>query len=121
MIIQTHFKNQQVLLNVPTGNLVFDGSTFLPPEEAKYVQLVQQSDVANFSFPRTDYPEQSALSNPIPLELFTGFLCKVIQITSQDDATPDDILNVADPTGGVCICGVTCQGNKIVLVPVTNL
>ena len=48
-----------------------------------------------------------------------SYICAVIR-TESDTTTTTDVVQQADPTGGVCICGITCTGANIQCIQVTT-
>jgi hypothetical protein len=102
-------------LDVADNVLVFDGSEFLTPKTGSYVMLYAL-DVAALSMPFKDVAAQPLLA-----------AVKIRSIVKSVDNTSvlvtDPLLVAApDPSGGLCICGITCAGTDLafVKVQVTN-
>ena len=125
MIIKVWYLNRQVLIGVPDDALVFDGRSWVSPTEAEYVALNTligvtasiQGEYAIQEKPiRPEPPECGDPPLPPQVTWENYFLCKVIDV--EDGNIPTGVIIAEDPTGGVCVCGVTCAGTEIVGVPV---
>lgn len=115
MILLAYYKDKQVLLDVPAGSMVYDGSAFVDPEKAKTVALVQTTQ-AQAAVP-IDYPIDRS-TDSYQLTWQNQWVCKVIGVHSQADTTSSDVVTTAPPADGMCVCGVTCNGIEIQQVPI---
>ncbi len=97
----------EALANVEDGVLVFDkAGNWVPVEVAAYVTLVEVA------------------SHDTTKDLIIGaqLMAKVIDITPDASSTTDfNVLTQPDPSGGVCVCLITCQGTNISYVKVTSI
>lgn len=116
MILRAYYMDKQVLLNVPTNNLVYDGKNFVDPALAKTVVLITTGS-AQATVP-VEYPIERFYYLSDVLTWTNYWVCKVIGIQSDVDQLPTDVITADPPTDGMCVCGVTCNGLEIQQVPV---
>lgn len=103
-------KRIQVLLNDTTAvfevyddELVFDGSQFIKPENASYIQVL--------AYGYADVPDG--------LSRFK--LLKVLNVETVVGTEPSqDVVVEVDPSNGECVCGLTCHGTNLKYVQVTG-
>lgn len=101
-------------LIVADDTLVYDGSQFKSPNTLKYAMLYAVP-VEAMALPFKTVP-----SRPLSVQQHTR--AEVIGI-DPIPATPTDpsLISEPDPSNGVCICFVTCQGTHLSYVQVTTL
>lgn len=110
------WNGKQVYLGLPSNSLVFDGNKFVPPDQAKYVAIVETATVSGDSPPL--WPESQSLVQ-VGLTWKNVWLCRVIA-TNQQTLTSLDVVAINDPNNGACVCGVTCVGTELQYVQVTT-
>lgn len=114
MIITAWHQANTVQLLVPDGYLVYDGLQFVKPERASTVMLIQGSSPASGQH----YPVQELGVLP---DFTAGYhwVCSIISVVNSATSV-QDVLASIDPLAGVCLCGITCFGPKILNVPITQ-
>jgi hypothetical protein len=115
MIINAMTVTGTAQLQVDSGSLVWDGTSFVDPTEATYVMLV--TVVPTLISPNI-YPVTVQAPIPSGLTVTGTYLCVV---TSIDPAitSGNTVVAVADPLNGQCLCGITCTGTQIATPAVT--
>lgn len=103
----------QQIIDVDPDVLILSNGEFISPALATSITLISVSVEVGF------IPFNS---DQIPIELQNNStkeirICKRINVNSDDYPNPD-VIEVNDPTGGVCICGITCLGTQITYVQV---
>lgn len=98
------------ILGTGDGMLVFDGSEFVSPQSLKYVELYGVP-VSAYSTPYKEVPAQV---------LSTATRIRALVLGTDPTAAPLDpsIVSAMDPSGGQCICGLTCNGTELRFVAV---
>ncbi len=115
MIITAWYQAGHIQLKVPDGYLVYDGDTFVKPDQAKTVMVI--NSVAT-SAHGAQYSVQETLVTP---DFTSGYhwVCSVVSVAASAD-TAQDVLAAVDPLAGACLCGITCFGPQILNVPITQ-
>ncbi len=111
-ILTLQMPARQVVMNVADNTLVYDGQNFVAPEDAKYVMLYAVPITAMnlpFQYPAIQF--QTSAANKCAVLAYNG--------TSEPSTSPE-VVHVDDPSLGMCICGITCQGVNLAYVKVTN-
>jgi hypothetical protein len=95
-----------------------DGA-FVPVQMAPSVTLVGATFTSKFTpFAYTPVPPGGLnLSNTQQEEVRVCWREPV----GEDDFPNQDLIVAEDPSGGVCICGITCRGTDIAYVQVQNV
>lgn len=96
----------QAMVNVEDGVLVFDKTgNWVPVDIATYVTLVE------------------TYSHNADKQLLIGatLIAKVIDITPAFTVTDPNVLVQEDPSGGQCVCLITCQGTNISYIKVNSI
>lgn len=104
--------NVQIALDVADGFLVFDGREFVNPQYLSYIEL--------YTLPVTAL---SAEHRNITLALETSVRIRALVISKNSTSVPvtdPAVIAEPDPTGGECICGLTCKGTDLRFVTVTT-
>jgi hypothetical protein len=110
------FNDQQQVLDVPDTALILSDGQFLPVQTAPSVTLVGVPVTEVFTpFDPTQIPQ--TVTNQQTQEL--RICWREPEEVSQYPDT--DVIVVTDPTGGMCICGVTCLGPNISYAQVQNV
>lgn len=103
---------QQVLDIEEPGTLVYDGQAFVDPQVAQYVMLYTLPVAA------VGLPFEGAIPN-----LVTSAYVQA-GVVSYDGTpvidTDPSLVTAVDPSGGTCVCFITCKGTWISYVKVTN-
>lgn len=99
--------DQHIVVSLPDNALVFDGSSFVSPSDAKYIQL---ATVTPITYSSQHYPVEEKYNNLLVTQQ-NIFVCKVLGTVEATSKTA--AVTVTDPTNGVCICGITCTGTQI--------
>jgi len=110
------FQDQQQIIDVPDNVLILSNGNFLPIQTAPSVTLVGAL-VTNTFVPFDASQLQETLVGQQTQELR---VCWREPVSTQQ-YSDNGVIEVNDPTGGVCICGVTCLGPKITYVQVQNV
>jgi len=102
----------QGLLTVAVDTLIYDGRSFVQPQEAKYVMLYDQP----VWYPT---PDPSGMSTLIGTD--TDVKAEVLRYTPASHPNTDPtIVSVPDPSLGTCIYFITCKGTLYQYVEVTS-
>jgi hypothetical protein len=120
MIVSAYYKDGTANINVPNGSLVYDGTSFVAPNKAKTIALIYTSEsIANRPGP---YPIERFLSPDNTLTWTNLWVCTVIGVLNQANQNPVDVVTRPAPAGGMCICGITCDGINVqgILVSTTE-
>lgn len=112
MILTVILPDGQGLLSVADDVLVFDGFTYVPPSVALYVELFR-TPVEALSLP---WREVTTI-----LETAVRIRARVVDRNPVPADTDPDVIVVPDPTGGECVCGITCAGTQLQFVKVHTL
>jgi hypothetical protein len=106
----------QQVIDVDSNDLVLSGGGFVPPQMAPTVTLVGATFDSKFTpFTYTPVPEGGLqLTNSQQEEVRICWREPV----GTDDYPNQDLITAADPSGGECVCGITCQGTNIAYVQV---
>lgn len=107
---------QQMVLDVPDGDLVLSDGVFVSPETAPTV-TVTKPNVSGCFIPFIDGSTMQTLDVMSTQELK---VCWRETITTTSNPSP---IVVVDPSGGQCLCGITCWGPNlryVQVVPVDN-
>ena len=115
MILKVFYLGREMLVDAGT-DLVFDGTAFVSPIQAKYVALSVAGTAT--SEPHL-YPIDYRIDQP-QMQWTNHWVCKVISV---EDATlgltGTDVISIPSPVPlgpdgkPPCICGVTCQGTEV--------
>lgn len=94
--------------------LVYNGSEFVNIKDAKYVVLYHVP-VSAYTQPFRDLATSLIVANYYVRALVTS------KVESPVTTTDPLLVSVADPSGGECICFVTCNGTNLSYVKITNV
>lgn len=104
--------SSQVALTVADNTLVYDGTKFVQPYEAKYVMLYTVP-VSALSLPFNEV-------NPMSLQSSASAQCIVVAFNPVSTPNTDPSIEAfPDPSMGQCIVAITCHGTKITYVQVS--
>jgi hypothetical protein len=109
----------QQVIDVDSTDLVLSDGAFLPVQSAPTVTLVSATFSSEF-MPFTYQPIPPGtlnLSNTQQQELRVCWREPV----GTDQYPNENLITQTDPSGGVCVCGVTCQGTNLSYVQVQNV
>jgi len=101
----------QSTLRIADNTLVYDGSRFVEPIDAKYVSLYDVPVGVPIGFGISQQVAQTASYISAAVVAFNPV--SVIATDANVQAEPD-------PSNGLCICFITCKGTWISFVQVTN-
>jgi hypothetical protein len=110
------FDGVQQILDVPSDALVLSDGQFVPVQIAPSITLLGVPVEYNF----TPF-DQSQLS-----QVLTQSQVQELRVCWREPEDmqqyPDtDLITAVDPTGGQCICGVSCLGTQLSYVQVINV
>lgn len=108
--------NTQPVIDVPLGNLVLSGGQFQHAQTAPTITLVEPSTSSQFQT-GTEPSSLAALVTSQQQEVRICWREVVAQQTNPDTG----VIEVPDPSGGNCVCGVTCLGPDLAYVQVQNI
>jgi len=116
MIITAILLDKTIQMPIATGLLVYDGEKFVDPLKAKTVMLVQTTGV-----PVVGNSYEIHGSSPIPagLTIYNRYVCTVTSVADGSVTSEFQPVTSVDPTGGVCVCGITCNLTEVQAVRVT--
>jgi hypothetical protein len=106
----------QQVIDVDTADLVLSGQDFVSPQTAPSVTLVGASSDSTFT-PFAYAPVPPGALNLINSQAQQVRVCWREPVGT-DDFPNQDLVTVVDPSGGVCVCGITCQGTNLSYVQV---
>lgn len=96
----------EVALDIADGTLVYDGQAFVEPANATYVGL--------YSVPVDAVSAEHRNVSGGAITTYQSYRCLVLSWDSETDLTTDPrVIVQIDPTGGECVCGITCTGTEI--------
>lgn len=109
----------QQVIDVDSTDLVLSDGAFLPVQSAPTVTLVGTPVTSEFTpFAYQPIPPGTLnLSNTQQQELRVCWREPV----GTDQYPNENLITQTDPSGGVCVCGVTCQGTNLSYVQVQNV
>jgi hypothetical protein len=108
---------QQIqIIDVNEDVLILSNGEFVSPMVATSVTLVGVPFEVQF-IPFNSTQASIQLQNNSTKEVK---ICKRISVNSDDYPDPN-VIEVNDPTGGICICGITCLGSQITYVKVYQI
>lgn len=113
--VMAWYKGQKVYLAIPDNSLLFDGTQFVRPADAKWVWLTATTEAVFLSpapLPINEFEHRVELTQE------QGYVCQVIG-TGITIADPPEVIAIPDPNDGECVCGVTCSGTDLQYVTVT--
>lgn len=102
-------------VDIPDGELVLtpDGE-FVSPDEARFILTITKFVTEGEFYPLI---ENTELVNMLIGSRFSYKVLGVSETPVVENPDPS-IVTVLDPTGGECICGITCLGPKLSYVKV---
>lgn len=110
------FDNKQQIIDIPDTALVLSNNQFVPVQVASSVTLVGVPISTSFTpFNSSQLPEVLNMSQTQDIRI-----CWREPVTVQTNSDAQ-VIEVTDPTGGQCVCGITCQGTVITYVRVTDV
>jgi hypothetical protein len=101
----------QVHLDIADNTLVYNGAMFDEPQDAPYVKLFQVP-VNAISLPFEGQSQQLITDASVYAKVLSYDLTSRPSTDPSVDAQPD-------PSGGTCLCFLTCQGTWLSYVQVT--
>lgn len=110
MIITANYLGSLVSLEVPDGNLVYDGENFVASSIATEVQLIATYiAVSQAGLPK---PEDVVVQATTQKTYSNRSVCAVVSRNAGYTA-PTDIVAVTDPLGGAQVFGITTDGINV--------
>lgn len=109
----------QQVIDIDSTDLVLSDGAFLPVQSAPTVTLVGTTNTSAFT-PFTSQPIPPGtldLSNTQQQEIRVCWREPV----GTDQFPNEDLITQPDPSGGISVCGVTCQGTNLSFVQVQNV
>jgi hypothetical protein len=109
----------QQVIDVDSSDLVLSNGTFVPVQVAPSVTLIGATYDSSFTpFSYTPVPEGGLnLSQAQQQELRVCWREPV----GTDDYPNEQTVVAADPSGGICVCGITCNGQDLAYAVVQNV
>lgn len=109
----------QQVIDVDTTDLVLSDGAFLPVQSAPTVTLVGAAVTSAFTpFAYQPIPPGTLdLSNTPQQEIRVCWREPV----GAAQFPNEELITQTDPSGGTCVCGVTCQGTNLSFVQVQNV
>jgi hypothetical protein len=110
------FNGQQQILDVPSTSLILSNGQFVSVQVAPSVTLMGVPVQFNFT------PFDQAQLSQVLEQAQTQELRICWREPEDIQQYPDtDVIMVTDPTGGQCLCGLTCSGTQLSYVQVYNV
>lgn len=109
----------QEVIDVDSTDLVLSEGDFVPVQVAQSVTLVGATFTSKFTpFAYTPIPPGGLdLTNTQQEEVRVCYREPV----GTDDFPNQELITATDPSGGQCVCGITCQGTNIAYAQVQNV
>lgn len=98
----------QQVIDVDADDLVLSNQNFVHPQMATSVTLVGSTFDSTFT-PFGPAPAALDLTQTQRQELRVCWKEPV----GTDDFPNEEVVTVVDPSGGQCVCGITCSGNNL--------
>lgn len=98
------------IFNIADGDLVYDGSEFILPQNAKYIELYDVP-VNALSLEYKNVVEMLTVSQVISA-------CVIDYLPVSVPATDPQVIVEPNPSSS-CVCGITCNGMNLSYVKVT--
>lgn len=110
-------KGSQQVIDVDVDHLILSNGKFVPPQTAQSITLSGATYSASFTpFGYAPVPQQQL--NMLYQE--ESKICWREPVGSEQFPNENVIL-ATDPSGGECVCGVTCQGTNLSYVRVKSV
>jgi hypothetical protein len=109
--------NQQLTLDVPSGELVLYDGVFVDPSTAPAITLAAVDVDASFT------PFGKTTAEPLTIKQQRQVAICSAEDIPDSEVQPSPIVIAPDPSDGECICGITCAGTNlryVQVVPVTD-
>ncbi|QBX06711.1 hypothetical protein H1O16_gp298 [Burkholderia phage BcepSaruman] len=106
----------QQVIDVDATLLIRNGGKFEPPQIASAIDLVKVPSTNTFT-PFVPGAVDVSLTTP---NVWNVRVCWREPVGT-DDNPSTEIVTTTDPSGGECVCGITCDGVAITYVPVINV
>lgn len=116
--IKAWYNGKLVYLGLDANSLVFDGSEFVRPQDAKLVAIVETTTVGPINL-FAPWSETATLPQAA-LTWTNMWLCTVVAV-DQTPIADHDVVTVIDEHNGACICGVSCNGTELQYVQVVDV
>jgi hypothetical protein len=109
----------QQVIDVDATDLVLSRGDFVPPQTAQSVTLIGASFTSDFTpFAYSPVPPGGlSLTNTQQEEYRVSWREPV----GTDSFPNQELIAAIDPSGGQCVCGITCRGNEVAYVQVQNV
>ncbi len=106
----------QSIIDVPSDVLILSGGRFTYPAVAATITLTEQPVTSNFT-PHFSGAVADSLATSGQEEVRVCYR----EPSDIQQYTDTDVVEAVDPSGGSCICGVTCVGTELTYVKVYNV
>lgn len=106
----------QQVIDVDSSVLIRSNNQFVSPQVAASVDLIM-APVQTMLTPFAD----AATALMLTLTGYQNVRVCWREPVNSDDNPSNQIVTAPDPTGGQCVCGITCAGTQISYVPVLNV
>jgi hypothetical protein len=110
------FQGKQQIIDIPATALVLSQGQFVPVQVAPSITLIGATISETYT-PFDAAQIQQILTSQQTQELR---ICWREPVESQQ-YSDNGVIEANDPSGGQCICGVTCSGTEIAYVQVKNV
>lgn len=115
-LVPTQPTAAQQVIDVDSTDLVLSQGQFVPVQNAPSITLVGTPVTSSF---------ETFTSEDVTLSLETAQQQEVRvcwrEPVGTDQFPNEDLIIAADPSDGVCVCGITCQGTDLAYVQVQNV
>jgi hypothetical protein len=115
LVPTTNGADQQVI-DVDSMSLVLSKGAFVPVQNAPSITLIG----APVDFQFTGFSSEDVSLNLSNAQQQEVRVCWREPVGS-DDFPNETVVTATDPSGGVCVCGITCQGTNLSYVQVSNV
>jgi hypothetical protein len=107
----------QQVIDVDVDHLILSNGKFVPPQTAQSITLSGATFSASFTpFAYAPDPEQQ-----LNMTYQEEFKVCWREPVGTDDFPNENVISAVDPSGGQCVCGITCDGTNLSYVRVMTV